>query len=220
MCDDAGRFGKGRGCGGVARVRRCPQNPYRIGGTLPRRLAYQAPRVGAGRRVGGVRPDEGTRHCRPLRSCAADPGDEAERDGRERPADHAVVVGGRAAAKPRTPEPGTIDHDGPLATMRVGLPLAFPRHHPGPAADSLPARPVALPRRRPRAPSSRPLASIHSRCSKPRFVPIGQATTGVHNSVSIRQTASGSRRPLRYSIVSAPARYQRDLLGATPISEN
>jgi hypothetical protein len=111
------------------------QHQHLIGGTLPRRLAYQAPRVGAGRLVGGVRPDEGTRHCQPLRSCAADPGDEAERDGRERPAGHAVVVGGWAAAKPRAPEPGTIDRDGPIATMRVGLPLAFPRHHPGPAAD-------------------------------------------------------------------------------------
>ena len=98
------------------------QHQHLIGGTLPRRLAYQAPRVGAGRRVGGVRPDEGTQHCKPLRSCAANPGDEAERDGRERPAGHAVVVGGWAAAKPWAPEPGTIDRDGSIATMHVGLP--------------------------------------------------------------------------------------------------
>ena len=41
-------------------------------------------------------------------------------------------------------------------------------------------------KRAPRDASSRPLSSIHSRCSRPGFVPVGQATTRRHSSVSIR----------------------------------
>ncbi len=38
----------------------------------------------------------------------------------------------------------------------------------------------------PRAASSRPLASIHRRCNRPRFVPTGHASTSVQSNVSMR----------------------------------
>src|SRR5207245_9238018 len=61
----------------------------------------------------------------------------------------------------------------------------------------------------PRVASRCPLISIHNRCSSHRFVPMGSGATSVHNSTSIRYTASGIGELLRDSVAIAPALYQR-----------
>ena len=134
-----------------------------------------------------------------------------------------VVVGRRAVTQARSPEPGHVHRDGPVAAVGVRLPAPLGPHEGRPVAEQPRARPAPLPQRGP-GPPRRPRrqAAVAQPLGRPRRAPptaarsppstAGAAAPGsptpaseatrVHNSVSLRQTASGIRWPLsvRYGV--------------------